>query len=68
MVVYMACKLFNDVLFTVPYPEIGHFEMQNRLDTYLFDSQNHVYRNTVYRFGVTQTSVKNSFVSCFAFV
>ena len=24
------------------YPEIGHFEMQNRLDTYLFDSQNTV--------------------------
>ena len=26
----------------VRYPEIGHFEMQNRLDTYLFDSQNTV--------------------------
>ena len=27
---------------TMGYPEIGHFEMQNRLDTYLFDSQNTV--------------------------
>ena len=26
----------------IRYPELGHFEMQNRLDTYLFDSQNTV--------------------------
>ena len=26
----------------VRYPEIGHFERQNRLDTCLFDSQNTV--------------------------
>ena len=48
MVVYMACKMrcrwltFRNVLLTVRYPEIGYFEMQNRLDTYLFDSQNTV--------------------------
>ena len=48
MVFYMAWKMrcrwltFRRCFVTVRYPEIGHFEMQNRLDTYLFDSQNTV--------------------------
>ena len=49
MVVYMASKVscrwltFRRCFVNrVRYPEIGHFDMQNRLDTYLFDSQNTV--------------------------
>ena len=49
MVVYMVSKMrcrwltFRRCFVSrVRYPEIGHFEMQNRLDTCLFDSQNTV--------------------------
>ena len=49
MVVYMACKMRSrwltfgrSFVYGVRYPEIGHFEMQNWLDTCLFDSQNTV--------------------------
>ena len=54
-------------VYRVRYSETAHIEMHNRLDICLSDSRNTVQQNTVYRFGVTQTNVKNNFVLSFAF-